>query len=74
MEHVIYIRIDEVVRKFGYLIKGKGDLSGLEFAKEILKSKKDCVEYRETCASSVASTLYKINFSEAGTLRTEEYI
>lgn len=61
MENYIYIDALEVARKFGYLIKGKGKVSGLEFAKRILKSEKDCKEYRETCASSVASTVYEIH-------------
>ncbi len=56
----IHIDALEVVRKFGYLIKGKGKTSGLEFAKRIIKSNKDCQSYREACASSVASTVYEI--------------
>ena len=58
-----YIHIDalEVARKFGYLIKDEEKLSGLEFAKRIIGSKKDCQLFRETCASSVASTVYEIH-------------
>ena len=57
-----YIHIDalEVARKFGYLIAGKGKFSGLEFAKKIIGCDKDCQSHRETCASSVASTVYEI--------------
>lgn len=57
-----YIHIDalEVARKFGYLIAGKGKFSGLEFAKKIIGCEKDCQSHRETCASSVASTVYEI--------------
>lgn len=57
-----YIHIDalEVARKFGYLIAGKGKFSGLEFAKKIIRSDKDCKSHRETCASSVASSVYEI--------------
>lgn len=56
----IHIDALEVAKKFGYLIKGKGKVSGLEFAKLILKSGKDCESHREACASSVASTVYEI--------------
>ena len=68
-----YIHIDalEVARKFGYLIKGKGKVSGLEFAKLILKSKKDCESHREACASSVASTVYEIQISRKNCMVTE---
>ena len=50
----------EVARKFGYLIAGHGKFSGLEFAKRIIKSEKDCKEHREFCASSVAESVYEI--------------
>lgn len=56
----IYIDALEVARKFGYLIAGKGKFSGLEFAKRIIRSDKDCKGHREVCASSVASTVYEI--------------
>ena len=59
-EKIIHIDALEVVRKFGYLIAGKGNFSGLEFAKRILRSGKDCKGHRETCASSVASSVYEI--------------
>lgn len=57
-----YIHIDalEVARKFGYLIAGHGKFSGLEFAKKIIRSDKDCKSHREVCASSVASSVYEI--------------
>ena len=57
-----YIHIDalEVAIKFGYLIAGKGKFSGLAFAKRIIGCDKDCQSHRETCASSVASTVYEI--------------
>ena len=59
-EQIIYIDALEVARKFGYLIAGRGKFSGLEFAKRILSSEKDCKEHREVCASSVASSVYEI--------------
>lgn len=62
-----YVHIDalEVVKKFGYLIAGKGKFSGLEFAKNILKSNKDCLEYRVSCASSVACSVYEIELNDS---------
>lgn len=59
-EQIIHIDALEVARKFGYLIAGKGKFSGLDFAKKILRSEKDCKGHRETCASSVASSVYEI--------------
>lgn len=59
-DKIIHIDALEVKRKFGYLIAGRGAFSGLEFAKRILKSGKDCKEYREACASSVASSVFEI--------------
>jgi len=56
----IHIDALEVARKFGYLIAGKGKFSGLEFAKRIIRSEKDCKTHREICASSVASSVYEI--------------
>lgn len=60
MKENIYIDAVEVTRKFGYLIKGRGKFSGLEFAKRIIASEKDCKSHREACASSVASSVYEI--------------
>ncbi len=60
-EKNIHIDAIEVARKFGYLIAGKGSFSGLDFAKRILGSNKDCKEHREACASSVASSVYEIS-------------
>ena len=62
----VYIDALEVAKKFGYLIKGNGKLSGLEFAKMILKSEKSCKSHREACASSVASTVWEIQISNTG--------
>lgn len=59
MDH-IHIDALEVARKFGYLIAGHGKFSGLEFAKKIIRSDKDCKSHREVCASSVASSVYEI--------------
>lgn len=59
-DKIIHIDALEVAKKFGYLIAGNGKFSGLEFAKRIISSDKDCKSYRETCASSVASTVYEI--------------
>lgn len=59
-DKIIHIDALEVARKFGYLIAGKGSFSGLEFAKRILKSDKDCKGHREACASSVASSVHEI--------------
>lgn len=50
----------EVINRFGYLIKGKGKVSGLDFARAILKSGLDCVEFRENNASTAASIIYEI--------------
>lgn len=71
-----YIHIDalEVARKFGHLIKGRGKISGLEFAKLILKSSIDCKEHRETCASSVASSVYEIEIRANGSCMTKELL
>lgn len=60
MKEAIYIPYLEVVQEFGYLIKGRGKFTGLDFAKRILNSGKDCPLHREACASSVASTVYEI--------------
>ena len=62
----IYIDALEVVKKFGYLIKGGGAFSGLEFAKRIIRSEKDCKPYRENCASSVASSVFEIQYEING--------
>lgn len=59
-KEIIYIDALEVAKKFGYLIAGKGKFSGLEFAKRIISSDKDCKLHREACASSVASSVYEI--------------
>jgi len=59
-EQDIYIDALEVARRFGYLIAGRGKFSGLDFAKRIIHSEKDCKGHRETCASSVASSVYEI--------------
>lgn len=59
-DEIIHINTLEVARKFGYLIAGKGKFSGLEFAKRIIRSDKDCKSHREVCASSVASSVYEI--------------
>jgi hypothetical protein len=67
----IHIDALEVAQKFGYLIKGKGKVSGLDFAKLILKSEKDCQSHREACASSVASTVYEIQISRRNCMVTE---
>ena len=66
MDGFIYIDALTVARKFGYLIKGQGTFSGLEFAKRIIKSKKDCASHREVCASSVASSVYEIEIESTG--------
>lgn len=60
MKEIIHIDALEVAKKFGYLIAGRGKFSGLEFAKAIIKSDKDCQSHREACASSVASTVSEL--------------
>lgn len=71
---MIYIDTFEVARKFGYLIADKGHFSGLEFARKILASSKDCAEHREACASSVASTLYDIELMGNGKCKIQELL
>ena len=55
-----FIPPQEVINRFGFLIKGKGKVSGLDFARAILKSGLDCVEFRENNASTAASIIYEI--------------
>ena len=55
-----FIPPHEVINRFGYLIKGKGKVSGLDFAKAILKSGLDSVGFRENNASTAASIIYEV--------------
>jgi len=55
-----FIPTSEVICNFGYLIKGKGKVSGLDFAKAILKSGVDCKGFRENNASTAASIIYEV--------------
>lgn len=50
----------EVIERFGYLIKGQGKVSGLDFAKKIIRSGIDCKGFRENNASTAASIIYEI--------------
>ena len=70
----VFIDTFEVARKFGYLIADKGHFSGLEFARKILASGRDCETHREACASSVASTLYDIELMSNGKYKTQELL
>lgn len=70
----VFIDAFEVARKFGYLIADKGYFSGLEFARKILASNKDCAEHREACASSVASCVYEIELSSNGKCKIQELL
>ena len=55
-----FIPPHEVINRFGHLIKGKGKISGLDFAKAILRSGLDCARFRENNASTAASVIYEI--------------
>ena len=68
-----HVPTQEVIRKFGGLIKGKGSLSGLTFAKFILASNMDCPEYRENCASTAASEIHEIEIFPDGKMRVAEF-
>ena len=70
----VFIDTFEVARKFGYLIADKGHFSGLEFARKILASNRDCETHREACASSVASTLYDIELMSNGKCEIQELL
>lgn len=70
----VFIDTFEVTRKFGYLIADKGNFSGLEFARKILASDRDCKTHREACASSVASTLYDIELMGNGKCKIIELL
>ena len=69
-----YIPTHEVINKFGYLIKGKGAMSGLDFGKAIIKSGCDCDSFRKNCASTAAADIYEIEvFKEKG-YKVSEFI
>ena len=70
----VFIDTFEVARKFGYLIADKGHFSGLEFARKILASDRDCETHRKACASSIASTLYDIELMSNGKCRIQELL
>lgn len=55
-----FIPPHEVIERFGYLIKGHGKVSGLDFAKKIVRSGIDCKSFRENNASTAASIIYEI--------------
>mgnify|MGYP000960219928 CR=1 FL=1 len=59
-----YVPPYEVIRKFGYLIKGEQVVSGLRFALAIIKSDVGNVKYRKNCASTAASDIFKLKVSE----------
>lgn len=61
-----YVPPYEVIRKFGYLIKGESVVSGLQFALAIIKSDIEDVKYRKSCASVAASDILKLEVSEKG--------
>ena len=69
-----FIHPDEVINRFGFLIKGKGKVSGLDFAKAILKSGLDCVEFRENNASTAASIIYEIEVFPMGGYKSVELL
>lgn len=66
MEDYVFIPTNEVIKKYKHLIKGKGSVSGIQFAKEIVKSGIDLREFRENCASTAASYISEIIVSETG--------
>lgn len=61
-----YIPTHEVIKKFGFLAKGKKLLSGLQFALLIIRSGVDCKEFRENCASTAASDIVSILVTKNG--------
>lgn len=69
-----FIPPTEVINRFGYLIKEKGKLSGLEFAKAILNCGKDCKSFRENNASTAASAIYEVEVYKDGGFRSVEFI
>lgn len=69
-----FIPPHEVINRFGFLIKGKGKVSGLNFAKAILKSGLDCVEFRENNASTAASIIYDIEVFPMGDYKSVELL
>ncbi|WP_277264821.1 hypothetical protein [Prevotella corporis] len=70
----VFIPTDEVIKKYKHLIKGKGSVCGIQFAKEIVKSGIDLREFRENCASTAASVISEIIISETGHVKVSERI
>ena len=69
-----YICPTEVINRFGYLIKGKGKKTGLEFAKAILNCGVDSQSFRENNASTAASDIYEVEVFSFGGYKSKEYI
>ena len=69
-----YIPTHEVIKRFGFLAKGKKPISGLQFALKIIRSGVDCKEFRENCASTAASDIVGLLVTKNGRCFVKEYL